>query len=67
MVVVDIAKLPVQKRIVAQLCYIDMPGFSGPKPTGSHHEPSLALREDKERFGAVVGRGGSDSRARSLA
>ena len=31
---------------------VDVDFFSGPKPTGAYHEPSLALREDKERFGA---------------
>jgi sulfide:quinone oxidoreductase len=31
---------------------VDVDFFSGPKPTGTYHEPSLALREDKERFGA---------------
>lgn len=43
-------------------CYIEFGGdrigkvevdfFSGPKPTGTYHEPSLALREDKEHFGS---------------
>ena len=43
-------------------CYIEFGGervgkvevdfFSGPKPTGIYHEPSLALREDKENFGS---------------
>lgn len=46
----------------AGTCYIEFGGgrigrvdvdfFSGPKPTGTYHEPSVALREDKERFGA---------------
>jgi sulfide:quinone oxidoreductase len=31
---------------------VDVDFFSGPKPTGTYHEPSIALREDKERFGA---------------
>jgi sulfide:quinone oxidoreductase len=31
---------------------VDVDFFSGPKPTGIYHEPSVALREDKERFGA---------------
>jgi sulfide:quinone oxidoreductase len=31
---------------------VDVDFFSGPKPTGTYHEPSVALREDKERFGA---------------
>jgi sulfide:quinone oxidoreductase len=43
-------------------CYIEFGGgkvgklevdfFSGPKPTGKYHEPSLALRVDKEHFGS---------------
>jgi sulfide:quinone oxidoreductase len=32
---------------------VDVDFFSGPKPTGAYHEPSLALRADKDRFGAV--------------
>jgi sulfide:quinone oxidoreductase len=46
----------------AGTCYIEFGGgrigrvdvdfFSGPKPTGTYHEPTLALREDKERFGS---------------
>ena len=42
-------------------CYIEFGGgrigkvevdfFSGPTPTGTYHEPSLALRADKENFG----------------
>lgn len=46
----------------AGACYIEFGGdrvgkvevdfFSGPKPTGTHHEPSVALRADKEAFGA---------------
>ena len=31
---------------------VDVDFFSGPKPTGTYHEPSVALRQDKERFGA---------------
>lgn len=31
---------------------VDVDFFSGPKPTGSYHEPSVALRKDKEHFGA---------------
>ena len=31
---------------------VDVDFFSGPKPTGAYHEPSVALRADKERFGA---------------
>ena len=42
---------------------VDVDFFSGPKPTGTYHEPSVALREDKERSGRVAGRGGSDSDA----
>lgn len=44
-------------------CYIEFGGgrvgkvevdfFSGPTPTGIYHEPSDAMREDKENFGAV--------------
>lgn len=43
-------------------CYIEFGGgrigkvevnfFSGPQPTGIYHEPSVALRADKERFGS---------------
>ena len=43
-------------------CYIEFGGgligkvevdfFSGPKPTGSYYEPSIALRADKETFGS---------------
>ena len=46
----------------AGTCYIEFGGgrigrvdvdfFSGPKPTGTYHAPDVALREDKERFGA---------------
>ena len=31
---------------------VDVDFFSGPKPTGTYYEPDVALREDKERFGA---------------
>ncbi len=31
---------------------VDVDFFSGPKPTGTYHEPSVALRADKEHFGA---------------
>jgi sulfide:quinone oxidoreductase len=31
---------------------VDVDFFSGPKPTGTYHEPSAALRADKELFGA---------------
>ena len=31
---------------------VDVDFFSGPKPTGTYHEASVELREDKERFGA---------------
>ena len=43
-------------------CYIEFGGgrvgkvevdfFSGPKPTGTYHEPSVAMRADKELFGS---------------
>jgi sulfide:quinone oxidoreductase len=43
-------------------CYIEFGGgrigkvevdfFSGPKPTGTYHEPSTALRADKDHFGS---------------
>lgn len=43
-------------------CYIEFGGgrigkvevdfFSGPKPTGTYYEPSVALRSDKEHFGS---------------
>ena len=32
---------------------VDVDFFSGPKPTGSYHEPSLAQRADKTAFGAT--------------
>jgi len=31
---------------------VEVDFFSGPKPTGNYHEPSVALREDKEFFGS---------------
>jgi len=31
---------------------VDVDFFSGPKPSGIYHEPSMALRADKEMFGA---------------
>jgi sulfide:quinone oxidoreductase len=31
---------------------VDVDFFSGPKPTGSYHEPDVATRADKEHFGA---------------
>jgi sulfide:quinone oxidoreductase len=31
---------------------VDIDFFSGPKPTGTYHEPSVALRADKDHFGA---------------
>ena len=31
---------------------VDIDFFSGPKPTGTYNEPDVALRVDKERFGA---------------
>jgi sulfide:quinone oxidoreductase len=31
---------------------VDVDFFSGPKPTGTIHAPSEALRADKQRFGA---------------
>jgi sulfide:quinone oxidoreductase len=32
---------------------VDVDFFSGPKPTGTYHEPSLAQRADKTAFGAT--------------
>jgi sulfide:quinone oxidoreductase len=32
---------------------VDVDFFSGPKPTGTYHEPSLALRADKDAFGSI--------------
>ena len=62
-----IAKLkgqePTAKNPGAGSCYIefgddrvarvDVDFFSGPKPTGTFQAPSEALRDDKERFGAI--------------
>jgi sulfide:quinone oxidoreductase len=31
---------------------VDVDFFSGPSPTGTYHEASVALRADKEQFGA---------------
>ena len=31
---------------------VDVDFLSGPKPTGTYHEPSVALRADKELFGS---------------
>jgi sulfide:quinone oxidoreductase len=31
---------------------VDVDFFSGPSPTGTYYEPSVALRADKEHFGA---------------
>lgn len=31
---------------------VDVDFFSGPKPTGTYHEPSVAMRADKENFGS---------------
>ncbi|HXQ31646.1 MAG TPA: FAD-dependent oxidoreductase [Steroidobacteraceae bacterium] len=31
---------------------VDVDFFSGPKPTGTYYEPDVALRADKDRFGA---------------
>ena len=35
-----------------QIGRVDVDFFSGPKPTGTYHEPSLDLRADKVQFGA---------------
>jgi sulfide:quinone oxidoreductase len=53
---------PTAKNPGAGSCYIefganriarvDVDFFSGPKPTGTFHEPSEALRADKKRFGS---------------
>jgi sulfide:quinone oxidoreductase len=32
---------------------VDVDFFSGPKPTGTYHEPSVTLRADKDAFGAT--------------
>jgi sulfide:quinone oxidoreductase len=54
---------PTAKYPGAGTCYIefgagrvgrvDVDFFSGPKPTGTYHEPSEAVRADKDRFGAT--------------
>ena len=31
---------------------VDVDFFSGPKPTGTYHAPDVAMRADKEHFGA---------------
>jgi len=31
---------------------VDVDFFSGPKPAGTYHEPAVAMRADKERFGS---------------
>ena len=31
---------------------VEVDFFSGPKPTGTYHEPSVAMRSDKEHFGS---------------
>jgi len=36
----------------ASVARVDVDFFSGPKPTGVYHEPSVAMRADKERFGS---------------
>ena len=35
-----------------RIARVDVDFFSGPEPTGTFHEPSLALRVDKQNFGA---------------
>ncbi len=35
-----------------KIARVDVDFFSGPKPTGTYHEPDVTLRADKERFGA---------------
>ena len=37
-----------------RIARVDVDFFSGPKPTGTFHEPSVALREDKEKFGRAA-------------
>jgi sulfide:quinone oxidoreductase len=37
---------------IGRIGRVDVDFFSGPKPIGRYHEPSLALREDKKQFGA---------------
>ena len=61
---------PVREYDGVGTCYIEFGGgrigkvevdfFSGPKPTGTYHEPSVGLRVDKENFaprGVRVGSG----------
>jgi sulfide:quinone oxidoreductase len=36
-----------------RIARVDVDFLSGPKPTGTFHEPSLALRADKQAFGAT--------------
>src|SRR5450432_1004355 len=36
-----------------RIARVDVDFFSGPKPTGTYHAPSEALRADKEQFGAI--------------
>jgi sulfide:quinone oxidoreductase len=36
-----------------QIGRVDVDFFGGPKPTGTFHEPSLAMRDDKHQFGAT--------------
>jgi sulfide:quinone oxidoreductase len=36
-----------------RIARVDVNFFSGPKPTGVFHEPSVALRADKQAFGAT--------------
>jgi len=36
----------------ASVARVDVDFFSGPKPSGIYHEPSVAMRADKERFGS---------------
>lgn len=57
------AQIPSAKNPGAGSCYIefgsnriarvDVDFFSGPKPTGTFHTPSEALREDKKAFGST--------------
>jgi len=35
-----------------RIARVDVDFFSGPKPTGTYHEPSVALRAEKQAFGA---------------
>jgi sulfide:quinone oxidoreductase len=36
-----------------QIGRVDVDFFGGPKPTGTFHEPSVAMRDDKHAFGAM--------------